>query len=272
MIAVQRRRLGSRGAELARAALLELDHAEVDAEQAIRDLRHELARDNRRLRVQDHGAGTRGLLGTEGKPVSRRVADIYRRAAAKPGWGRFLYCLVRELRPSRVLELGTSLGVSAAHIAAALEWNEAKGFAPARLVTIEGDPGIAGVARAHLKRMGHGDRVEVVTGRFADVVPHVITDSFDLVFVDGHHEEAATNAYWEMLRPNLPADACVTFDDIEPGRPVRRAWLRIVAAERARGAVAVDLLGLGLLFMPAAGAGASESVTASEIGAVAVGQ
>jgi predicted O-methyltransferase YrrM len=139
-------------------------------------------------------------------------------------------------------------------------------------VTIEGDPGIAGVARTHLDRLGHRDRVDVITGRFGDVLPHVLTDPFDLVFVDGHHEEAATHAYWEMLRPTLPAGACVAFDDIEPGRPVRRAWKRIVSAEKARGAVAVDLLGLGLLFMPAAGAGAAESVSASELGALVAGQ
>ncbi len=274
LITLQRRRLGPLQRTVVDAAQLRLSEEESRAEHAIGALRRQLARDTRILRVTDHGAGTRGIIRTEAKPAGRRVANIYRRAAATPAWGRFLFRLTRALQPRRVLELGTSLGVSAAHISAALEMNEMNGGARGHLVTLEGDPAIADLARAHLDELGQGARVEVVTGRFSDVLPAAIRDysPFDLVFLDGHHEETATQGYWRLLRGALTPGACVAFDDIEPGRSVRRAWKQIVAAETMRGARVVDLVGLGLLFMPDSGAGASQAAPANEIGGVVVGQ
>jgi predicted O-methyltransferase YrrM len=197
--------------------------------------------------MQDYGAGTRaGLLAREARPDERRIAEIYRRAAATPAWGRFLFRLVRVLRPRRVLELGTNLGVSAAHLAAALALNGDGG----RLVTLEGDPTLAAYAGRHLDVLGHRERVEIIVGRFADVLPDVLDahGPFDLVFLDGHHEEAATLQYFAQIRPHLGPGACVAFDDIEPTRPVRRAWKRIVAEQQGSGYA--DLLGLGLWFAP----------------------
>jgi predicted O-methyltransferase YrrM len=272
MALTQRRPAGAAGDALARALRLRLSGAEADAEAAIDSLRSDLERDERLVYVEDHGAGTRGLMLSETKPRARRVADVYRRAAARPAWGRLLFSLVRELRPQRVLELGTSLGVSAAHLASALALNEVEGFGAGRLLTIEGDPGVAELARGHLGDLALGDRVDVVTGVFADALPRILVERgpFDLVFVDGHHDEVATLAYWRMLRPHLAPGACVGFDDIEPGRPVRRAWRRIIAAERGEGAGAVDLVGLGLLFLRPEGA--PDPVAASDLWAAPVGQ
>ncbi|HLT45921.1 MAG TPA: class I SAM-dependent methyltransferase [Rubricoccaceae bacterium] len=246
----QRGRLGAFAGPVERAARLRLSPAEAAAEAAVDRLRATLAASKETLHVEDYGAGTRGLLAGETKPAERRVADVYRRAAAPPGWGRFLFQLVRALRPRRVLELGTSLGVSAAHLAAALALNEAEGGPAGRLVTLEGDPGLAARAADALAGLGHAGRTTVVVGRFAETLPDVLGahGPFDLVFLDGHHEEAATLRYFETIRPHLAPGACVAFDDVEPGRPVRRAWRRVLRDARPAGAV--DLLGLGLLFLP----------------------
>ena len=198
--------------------------------------------------MQDFGAGTQtGPLASLTKPTERRIAEIYERAAATPAWGRFLFRLVRALKPRRVLELGTNLGASAAHIVAALQHNRQEGGEEGHLVTLEGDPTLASIAREHLAPPG---RATVVTGRFADTLPDVLNEHgpFDLVFLDGHHEEAATLQYFALIRPHLTRGACVAFDDIEPTRRVRRAWKQIVAVEPSSGHV--DLLGLGLWFAP----------------------
>jgi len=221
-------------------------------EAALNALRRRLASDARVLRIQDHGAGTRGLAGGAGRRDERSIAEVYRRAAARPAWGRFLGGLVRELRPRRVLELGTNLGVSAAHLALALAENEREDGFAGHLWTVEGDGGLADLARGHLAELGVAGRVTVVTGRFADVLPELLASigPFDMAFVDGHHEEAATLAYWDLMREHLSPGALAIFDDIEPSRPVRRAWKRIVAAEAPAGARLADLVGLGLLFLP----------------------
>ncbi|MFN3598083.1 MAG: O-methyltransferase [Rubricoccaceae bacterium] len=250
---------GRAGAAVARAARLRLSPAEADAEAGIDALRRRLAASAERVRVQDFGAGTRdGVLAAEARPAERAVAEIYGRAASGPAWGRFLFGLARGLRPARVLELGTNLGVSAAHLAAALRLNDAAsspdegpgpdaGAGPSRLVTLEGDPGLAVRAREALQRLGHGpDRAEVVTGRFDDTLAAACDAAgpFGLVFVDGHHEEAAARRYAAAIRPHLAAGALVVLDDVEPGRPVRRAW----AALRPEADAALYLGKLGLLY------------------------
>lgn len=244
--------LGPYRASLRETVALRLHADEVESESAIDAYRATLRRSTDEIAMQDFGAGTRaGLLRAEAKPTERRIAEIYERAAATPSWGRFLFRLVRALKPWRVLELGTNLGVSAAHITLALHHNAQED--PSRdghLVTLEGDPTLANRSRTMLDALGQDGRSTVVTGRFSDTLPDVLETHgpFDLVFLDGHHEEAATLRYFDAIRPHLTPGACVAFDDIEPGRPVRNAWRRILRTQPPSGYV--DLLGLGLWFEP----------------------
>lgn len=215
-------------------------------ENAVNAIRAELAASTESIQMVDFGAGTRGsVLSTESKPNERRISEIYQRAAAPPNWGRFMYALVRELKPENVLELGTNLGISALHISNALEENGS-----GQLVTIEGDPTLSDISRDHLNRLGHSDRASVLTGRFDDVLPDCLQQRgpFDLVFIDGHHEEAATLRYFDLIKPHLTKGACVAFDDIEPFRPVRKAWKHIIQNEPNSGYI--DFFGIGLWFAP----------------------
>lgn len=251
-LAPQARRLGKHTRDaLWRAARLTLTPEETEAEEAINRLRERLGASADRLRVQDFGAGTRAsALAAETQPGERAVGEIYRRAAVGPAWGRFLFTLTREKKPHRVLELGTNLGVSAAHLAKALQLNGGEG----RLVTLEGDSSLAEHARAHLSDLGLAERVTVVTGRFDDTLSGVLEAQgpFDLVFLDGHHEEAATRRYFGQIAPHLAPGAWVLFDDVEPTRPVRRAWRAIVEEQLEAGAVYLGKWGL-LVWPEAAG-------------------
>jgi predicted O-methyltransferase YrrM len=182
------------------------------------------------------------------------VADIYRNASSGRVWGRFLGTLTRELAPLRVLELGTNLGLSAAHLAAGLA---ASGRPDARIVTLEGARALARLAATHLDALGVGTGpgapVEIVVGPFAETLGEVCRahGPFDLVFVDGHHEEQATLDYIDALRPFLAPGAVVVLDDVEPGRAVWRAWRRLRAAEPHRDAVYLGRMGLLTLGDPA---------------------
>ena len=216
---------------LRRAAGLAVDpHAEAE----IDGLRARLAADTRAVDVVDYGAGSsRG-----DKATPRRVCDVAARAGTGPAWGRFLQALARELAPGAVLELGTNLGLGAAHLCAGLEVADARdpAGAPRRLVSLEGDPTFAELSRGALAALGWADRATVVTGRFADTLPDVLAahGPFGLVFVDGHHAEAPALDYVAAVRPHLAPGAVVVLDDVEPTRPVRRAWTRLASEPGAR--------------------------------------
>ncbi|MEL6615667.1 MAG: class I SAM-dependent methyltransferase [Bacteroidota bacterium] len=225
------------------AAQLRLSPDEAADEAAVDAHRQRLAASDAGVEVIDFGAGTRGGE----RPPVRRVADVYRRAATTPAWGRLLYGLARAQQPKRVLELGTNLGVGAAHLASALARTEASGGPTGRLVTLEGAPAYATIARQGLERIGHTvgpeGRIEIHVGPFSDTLRDACARGpFDLVFIDGHHEEAAALSYTEQIRPHLVPGALVVLDDVEPGRPVRRAWRRL--ASGARGALWLGRYGL----------------------------
>ncbi len=229
---------------LVRVARLECDSKESDAIEPIELMREELATDERRLTIQDYGAGVspHSLKNPTGSG-GRSVSAIHASSAIPSHWGVLLFRLVRELKPRHVLELGTNLGVSACYIRAAMDLNENEG----RLVTIEGDPTLASMAKENLARVSSGN-VDVMIGKFQDILPSALDSlgSVDLVFIDGHHEEEPTYRYYHMIKPYATNDIVMIFDDIYLwSRPVRRAWKRIVAEERR--AVAIDLAKIGIL-------------------------
>ena len=84
---------------------------------AIERLRSRLESDPAILQIEDMGAGS-ALGGASKKILSRSVADIARRMAKPKKLGQLLFRLARYYRPERVLELGTSLGLSTAYLAA----------------------------------------------------------------------------------------------------------------------------------------------------------
>lgn len=153
----------------------------------------------------------------------------------------------------RVLELGTSLGISAAYLRAALDRNAADDDvepAALSLVSIEGAPALAEQARSGLAGLGLGP-VEVVSGPFASRLPDVLPDCgpFDAVFLDGHHEAEAVMGYVYQILPHLNPGGWILFDDLEPWTTtVRRAWRRL-RAERSEASF-VDFVKMGLYVHP----------------------
>jgi predicted O-methyltransferase YrrM len=136
--------------------------------------------------------------------------------------------------------MGTAVGVSAAYQATALRLNR-----HGSLVTIEGATSLADIARNNFQQLDL-DTVETVVGRFQDVLTAVLTNRqpVDYVFVDGHHDEQATQTYFEQILPFLAEKALLVFDDITWSEGMRRAW-NTLAQDRQVG-VAVDLGPVGL--------------------------
>jgi len=223
-----------------------LDAQERAWSDRIEALRARLLASDAEVGIIDFGAGDPGLElsgGTmaAGRVETRRIADICRSAAKPPVWARILLRLVREFRPERCLELGTSLGVSAAYQAAALELNGS-----GRLVSLEGAPALVEVAWRHLEELGLAPRVSLFAGRFRDTLGGVLASEapIDYAFVDGHHDGDATIAYFEQLLPAAADGAVFVFDDISWSRGMQQAWRTVSAHPRVR--LPVDLFKVGV--------------------------
>jgi predicted O-methyltransferase YrrM len=200
----------------------------------------------------DYGAGNPDSNRSEsamgaGVEVVDTLGHITRRASKSAFWCRLLFTLVRTLRPRTCIEMGTAVGISAAYQAAALAMN-----GHGHLVTLEGAGSLADVAKTNFRQLGL-DTVTVVVGRFQDTLSGILRRSspVDYVFVDGHHDERATLAYFEQLLPFLADNALLVFDDIAWSEGMRRAWKAIASSPRA--GIAVDLGPVGLCLVQKTG-------------------
>jgi predicted O-methyltransferase YrrM len=195
--------------------------------------------------ITDYGAGSSHDDRTDeqmsdGVIIEKTMTDVCR--ASKPSfWATILFEIVHEYTPTSGLEMGTCLGISAAYQGSAMELN---GFGS--LVTLEGASSLATAATENLTQIGLGERVIVVPGRFSDTLPSTIATHapLDYAFIDGHHDEHATIAYFEQLLPHLAEKAILVFDDISWTEGMRRAWQSITKHEAVR--LAVDLGALGV--------------------------
>lgn len=120
-----------------------------------------------------------------------------------PGDRRALYYLIRHFSPKSVLEVGTHIGASTAHIAAALSREPAG----RRIVTVDisdvNDPvaqpwrsfGATRSPRELISMLGMNDAVEFVTKPSLHFL-RTTSERFDFIFLDGDH--SAPTVYQEI--------------------------------------------------------------------------
>jgi len=184
-------------------------------------------------------------LGT-GTAHTGTVADAC--AASKPFfWCKVLFKLVRQLRPTIAVELGTCLGISAAYQAAAAQLN-----GQGRVITMEGSAYRAALSRKHLESLGLSNAT-VVTGIFEDTLDSALSKNspIDYAYIDAHHDEEATIKYFQQFLPYLTDECVLIFDDIAWSAGMRRAWQTVQAHSSI--ALSIDLISMGVCVVKTTG-------------------
>lgn len=217
--------------------------------QRIERIRSDLCSSAERVLAPDYGAGDPAqTISDEAMEAGRITSEIVGQACQQyskpPLWASLLFKLVRQFKCESCVELGTCLGISAAYQGAALELN-GKG----RLITLEGAPSFGAIAARTLSSLGLGHRVEVKIGRFQDNLPAVLIElrTIDYAFIDGHHDERATIAYFEQIVRYAAQPAIVVIDDITWSDGMRRAWRRVWADPKIDVALDLDKVGVCVL-------------------------
>jgi predicted O-methyltransferase YrrM len=227
------------------------DNEHYPAYSDIENLRRQLKRDRTVLEMEDLGAGS-AVRSTR----HRTIADLALHAAKPPHLAQLLFRIARYYQPSSILELGTSLGLSTAYLAAGAAGNRAapagagggaRGGAGAKVFSIEGSANVAAVAASHLRSLGLG-KTELVVGNFDDVLQPLLDriGEVGLGFVDGNHRCEPTLRYLNMLIGHCNPSSVLIFDDIHWSREMEEAWATIRQDSRVR--VTIDLFFIGLVF------------------------
>lgn len=195
-------------------------------------MREDMLRRDDLIEIIDLGAGSK-VSNSKHKTVSQ----IAKSALSPDKKAQFLFRLSKHLQPQSILELGTSLGLSAMYMH--------KGCSSARLVTIEGSPAIARVANHYFNI--EKASIELLVGPFDEVLKqsNLKNASYELIYVDGNHTKEATLRYVDILYENLNDEGIFILDDIYWSQGMTEAWKQLKADRRF--AFAIDLFDFGLL-------------------------
>jgi predicted O-methyltransferase YrrM len=120
--------------------------------------------------------------------------------------GELLYVLARAKGARRIVEFGTSFGISTVFLASALR--DAGG---GHLVTTELEPTKAARARANVERAGLSDLVEVRVGDALETLRD-LAGPIDFVYLDG--AKSLYRPVLGILEPRLAPGALVTADNV----------------------------------------------------------
>lgn len=187
-----------------------------------------------------HVAGTNGDRQPQAARYQRKVSTIARKALQKPKYCRLLYRMARYFKPSSVLELGSSLGISACYLA--------MGAPGARIITMEGCPETAMLARRTFVQAGL-PQVELVEGPFGSTLPGLLKSGFvpDLVYIDGDHTYEGLVKNFHSLHEHISPRGVVIIDDIRWSRSMWKAWKEIASHPEVR--LSLDIGQFGILFL-----------------------
>lgn len=197
-------------------------------------LRRYLLTDRTKLRVTDYGAGSQVQGDRE-----RTLSSLARHSANQPYTCRLLFRIVQKFRPSALLELGTSLGISTGYQAAAA--------LDAKMVTIEGCPNVAHYAAHHFQLM-KVKNVSLLEGHFDEMLPIALKElgKLDYLFLDGNHRREPTLRYFKQCLEFAHDQSVFVLDDIHWSGEMEQAWDEV--RQHPAVSLSIDLFFFGVVF------------------------
>jgi len=181
----------------------------------------------------DYGTGADGC---QKRIYPVKISDIARDSITQPAKARRLSRLAQFLQAQHILEMGTSLGITASYLALSNP--------NAQLITLEGCPELSRIAREHFDqlRLPH---VELLTGSFSETLGTALDrlGKVDLVYIDGHHRGIAMLDYFVQCLPFITNGSIIIFDDIRHSPEMEKAWNTVCGRQEVR--VSIDFFSSG---------------------------
>lgn len=199
----------------------------------IENLRKSLFKNNTEIDYTDFGASNFSR-----KTTIKKIAKTHLKPARI---AQVLYFTVKHLKPKNSIELGTSLGITTAYIATAIENNT-------NFLSIEGCKDIYKQASENLTKLNLQNNVKLLHGNFNNLFEPTLNNinTIDFLFIDGNHSYQATIAYFKMALNKINNQSVLIFDDIYWSKGMTKAWNEIKLHENVT--VTIDLFFIGFVF------------------------
>lgn len=199
----------------------------------IEKVRSKLLHSKEKITFTEIGAGS-----SVDKQTTRKVNEVARFSSNKKV-NKLLYKLVEYIKPLTIIEFGTSFGFSSMYLA--------KANPQAKVITIEGVPEIAAIARANFRNLGM-ENIQLIESDFDTFLGSISTyiKNKTLIFLDGNHKKEATLKYFNYVVKHITHDCVIVIDDINWSVGMNEAWRAIKASEQV--ALTIDLFFVGIVF------------------------
>lgn len=200
----------------------------------IEAIRKKMISDHRKIKVTDYGSGSKKM-----RSNLRKVSEIAKNSAVPRKYGLLLARLSKEYGRSDIIELGTSLGISALYLAS--------GSDETFVHTMEGCPETSKIAEENF-RMAERKNIKIYTGTFDELIPSVRNENFTpgVVFIDGDHRKESVLRYFRAISETSDSKTVIVLDDIHDSAAMDEAWEEI--KKDGRVSVTVDIFRMGLVF------------------------
>lgn len=204
---------------------------------ALDDLRRELESNKTVLSIEDFGSGSNGKV-----MQKRTIGDIARSSLTPYSVALFYLDLLHYCNAKRVVELGTSLGLTTLYLAQKSD---------AQVYTFEGSHAIANTALTNFE-WANKTNIKLIEGNLDNTLHRFLepTDKIDFVLMDANHRYVPTLEYYRLLTRRLKSSSIMVIDDIHRSEEMEKAWHEIRTDTLVYGSV--DLYRCGVLcFDPA---------------------
>jgi predicted O-methyltransferase YrrM len=202
----------------------------------IEALRHSLLHDQRKLTIEDLGAGSRVI-----KNNRRCIASIASSSLKPAKFSQLLFRMVNYYQPQIILELGTSLGITTSYLAAAKS--------NAKVITLEGANSVASVAKENFSKLNI-QNIELVTGNFDEMLALTVnhqSSDIDFAFIDGNHRYQPTIKYFRQILAKSNSYTIIILDDIHWSKEMEHAWKEVQLHPSVT--MTIDLFFIGIVLL-----------------------
>lgn len=180
----------------------------------IESIRYALLKSEVNINVEDFGAGSHKMNFDK----TRKVSDIAASSLSPTYKCKMLFYTVLFFKPKAIIELGTSLGISTLYLA--------KAYSSIPVHTIEASPEIQHIAKVNFE-LAKSSNIQSHLGRFDDILPALLSDATELIYIDGNHTKEATLRYYDWIKSSKKEKMVVIFDDIYWSKGMHEAWKEI---------------------------------------------